>query len=59
MKISKQAKQLSETLGLSPADAVIMELKAKNYFIAQALMISLTLTSGMEVILIGLVAILS
>jgi len=31
MKISKQAKQLAKDLGLSDADAVIMELKSKLY----------------------------
>lgn len=31
MKISKEAKQLAEDLGLSDVDAYIMELKAKLY----------------------------
>ena len=31
MKISKQAKQMAEDLGLSEADAVVMELKSKLY----------------------------
>lgn len=31
MKISKQAKQMEEDLGLSEADAVVMELKSKLY----------------------------
>ena len=31
MKISKNAKKLAEDLGLSPADAALMELKSKLY----------------------------
>lgn len=31
MKLSKQAKQLAEDLGLSEAEAVVMELKSRLY----------------------------
>ena len=31
MKISKQARQIAEDLGLTDADAVVMELKSKLY----------------------------
>ena len=31
MKISKQAKQMADDLGLTTADAVVMELKSKLY----------------------------
>ena len=31
MQVSKQAKQMAEDLGLSEADAVVMELKSKLY----------------------------
>ncbi len=38
MRISKQAKQMAEDLGLSEADAVVMELKSRLYsYAAQAI----------------------
>ena len=44
MKISKNARQLAEDLGLSDAEAVVMEMKSKLYEAAQSAILKSDLT---------------
>lgn len=53
MKLSKEAKQMAEDLGLSEVDAYIMELKAKLYSKSSKLIKSSKLTHEQIAKLIG------
>ena len=53
MKLSKEAKQMAEDLGLSEVDAYIMELKAKLYSKSSKLIKSSRLTHEQIAKLIG------